>query len=320
MRLFRASVLLLLLLLPRTSHAEGVSWSYDVVAGGTCKQLVQRWSSKGVTEADGTTHPGKWAVTTSKLLIGSTPADAEGALDGIEFKEEVKPKSGKVKQTCVVWKDFDFDLHAEHHVTALDWQHGLSPDSKCAKEWKRVKDAIQAHEPLHVADVDALVEASNQRVQKLKPITGCGNDLKAARTKAAKAVNEKLKKEIAKIRSDAEKKAKQRDVETADMKCPCEEKLAFKGVDLFCDFKTPVCTLRTGQKVQAEVCGNPLTANWTVTPEYYTTGCGATPGGGGNKPFDNDCVAEGSAEEKRRIELHKNAPGGAGGWFCVYGE
>jgi hypothetical protein len=128
-----------------------------------------------------------------------------------------------------------------------------------------------------------------------------------------------LEKEVAKIRSEAKKKAKKLDVETIDMACPCEEKLAFSGVDLFCEVKTPVCTMRTGQKFEAEVCGNPLTGIWTVKPQYYTIGCGAAPGTGGDKPFDNDCVAEGSAEDKRRIALHKSAPGGAGGWFCVYG-
>jgi Bacterial protein of unknown function (DUF922) len=310
-------LLLALLLFPRMAHAQGATWAQDVVSGGTCKQLVERWRNAGVTEAGGTSNPGKWAVTTSTLLIDGVAADVDESVNGIVFAEKQKTKDGK---KCVVWSGFDFHLEASHKITALEWQHGLKPDSKCAIEWKRVSDAIAAHEPKHAADVDALVAAANKRTKKLAPITACSTGLDAARRKAAKVVKAELEKELAKIRSEAKKKAKKLDVETIDMNCPCEEKLAFSGVDLFCDIKTPVCTLRSGQRFEAEVCGNPLTATWTVTPHYYTTGCGAVPSTSGDKPFDNDCVPEGGAEDKRRAAIHKNAPGGAGGWFCVYGD
>jgi hypothetical protein len=128
---------------------------------------------------------------------------------------------------------------------------------------------------------------------------------------------------VDRIRSEAELKAKQLDaVSTADMTCPCKEKLSFSGVDVFCEMKMPNCTIRNGQKFKGEVCGDPLTDSWTITPTYYATGCGAPPSSNGNKPFSNDCVAAGSPEEKRRADIYKasQSSGGAGGWMCVYND
>ena len=88
-----------------------------------------------------------------------------------------------------------------------------------------------------------------------------------------------------------------------------------------CSIPTPKCTVRTGQTIAGRVCGDPTTSTWTITPHYFAEGCGVPPSGTkGDKPFANDCVAEGSPEEKQRVDTHRRfaAAGGAGGWMCVY--
>jgi hypothetical protein len=311
-----------LLLMPSLASAQTVTWQYDAVTGGTCKKFVERWKNTGVHASDGTNNPGKWAVTKSTLFLGDKAADSDEAVNNIAFVEKVKPKNAK-NQICVAWTKVNFNFRAEHQITALEWKHSLKPDSKCAKEWERVRGLIQAHEPRHVQDVDAIVVKANTRGQKMAAITGCGANVTAARNKAAQALSTKLQAAVEKIKSDAEKKAQELDaVSTADMTCPCKEKLAFSGIDLFCDIKTPACTIRSGQRFKAEVCGDPLTGTWSVTPTYYTTGCGMPAGNPqANKPFDNDCVAAGSAEETRRANIYKAARStGGGGWMCVYSD
>ncbi|OGB25707.1 MAG: hypothetical protein A3I66_04810 [Burkholderiales bacterium RIFCSPLOWO2_02_FULL_57_36] len=99
-------------------------------------------------------------------------------------------------------------------------------------------------------------------------------------------------------------------------------KVSFKDVTIDCTIKTPVCSIRTGQKIAGSVCGDPLKETWTITPHYFAEGCGAPSGGTrGDKPFDNDCVKAGSDEEKRRASIYTNARAmGGGGWMCVYSE
>jgi hypothetical protein len=108
-------------------------------------------------------------------------------------------------------------------------------------------------------------------------------------------------------------------IEKLEKKC---RKLSFKGVTIDCTIRTPVCSIRTGQKLAGSVCGDPVAAPWTITPHYFAEGCGAPPSGtGGDKPFTNDCVPAGSDEEKRRTAVYANARGtGAGGWMCVYSD
>ncbi|HEX2732130.1 MAG TPA: hypothetical protein VHM70_11005 [Polyangiaceae bacterium] len=222
----RASILLMVLLVARLSAAGPSPWSYDVVKGGKCTELVKRQQTTGVTEANGTKNPGKWAVTRSTLFIGAKQADDKEAVNEITFHEEPEPSSSS-KQVCVAFAGIDFHLSAKHAITALDWQHGASANSKCAKEWKVVEGKIRSHEPQHASDVDALVAVANGRAQSMR-FTGCGKDINAARKKAAAALGAQLAKEVAQIRSDARKKADELDAETATLQCPCEEPIGWR--------------------------------------------------------------------------------------------
>ena len=108
-------------------------------------------------------------------------------------------------------------------------------------------------------------------------------------------------------------------IDKLEKKC---RKLSFKNVTIDCTIRTPTCTIRTGQKISGSVCGDPVKATWNITPHYFAEGCGMPSSGTkGDKPFDNDCVPAGSAEEKRRATIYANARGmGGGGWMCVYSD
>lgn len=98
------------------------------------------------------------------------------------------------------------------------------------------------------------------------------------------------------------------------------KRIAFKNVTIDCTIRTPVCSIRTGQKLAGSACGDPVATTWTITPQYFAEGCGAPSNDTrGDKPFTNDCVLAGSDEEKRRAAIYTNARGsGGGGWMCVY--
>ncbi len=307
-----------------TAMAQSVTWHEDVVTAKSCKKLVAYQQKSGVRASDKTSNPGKWAVTKSDLRVGDVLASDPRFLDEISFEGKVEPgPRGKNKKptACIVASNFDFKLQAEHHITAIEWQHGRKPDSKCAKEWERVRNIIRTHEPLHVKDVDDLVVAANERLTSMEPLKLCAANETLAKKRLAKALISRLKTELSRIKKESEAKAKMRDTETARMDCkPCEEGVAFNGVDVFCQIKTPQCVITMGQKIAGKACGDPVTANWTIKPEYYVKGCNVPPSNPDtNKAFDSDCVAAGSPEEKSRTEIYRNA-GNAGGWFCVYSE
>jgi hypothetical protein len=70
-----------------------------------------------------------------------------------------------------------------------------------------------------------------------------------------------------------------------------------------------------GQDISGSVCGDPVSSTWTVNTVSWTR-----PGQRNvDEPWDNDCVAKGSAEEKRRLSIYQGAASGrGGGWMCVY--
>jgi hypothetical protein len=233
----------------------------------------------------------------------------------------VDARAAKGQGACVTGDNLRFTFRAENHVSVIEWRHGKKPDSRCAKEWQRVRNIIRSHEPKHVQDVNATVAAANARVSNMAPIKACGATRDAALANLGKAVQTRIRKEVTAIRSELDAKARKRDVETAQINCKlCDEGVSFKNVTVDCSIRTPQCTLRTGQKLAGKTCGDPVSSNWVITPQYFAEGCGAPPGKDRyNKPFDNDCVEAGSAEEKRRVDIHMAArKSGAGGWFCVY--
>jgi Bacterial protein of unknown function (DUF922) len=324
MRIWKAMQFMFGFVVSSAAMAQSVTWHEDVVTAKSCKKLVAYQQKSGVRASDKTSNPGKWAVTKSDLRVGDVLASDPRFLDEISFEGKVVPgPRGKNKKptACVVASNFDFKLHAEHHITAIEWQHGRKPDSKCAKEWQRIRNIIHTHEPIHVQDVDEIVAAANERLKGMESIKACGSTEAGAKKSLAKSLVKKLKTELNQIKKDSKAKAETRDTETAQMNCKlCEEGVAFKVVDIYCEIKTPQCVMMMGQKITGRTCGDPLTASWTITPEYYVKGCNVSPSNpGANKAFESDCVEAGSAEEKRRAEIYRNA-GNAGGWFCVYSD
>lgn len=104
--------------------------------------------------------------------------------------------------------------------------------------------------------------------------------------------------------------ALQKLVDRIEPKCA----ISFSGVTISC--KMPGAEM--GQDISGEVCGDPVTGTWTIRTVSW-----ARPYGGRNvdPPWQSDCVAKGSAEERRREAIYRNSNrGGGGGWMCVYEE
>lgn len=304
------------------------AYAYDLQedpVSGTCSALVKRVANPGVKGFDGRFAPGKWGVTQPILFIGSKRVDDPSVTDEISVKiteQKTGKPPGTTSSVCLVAEKLTFTFRAESHVSVIDWKHGLKPDSKCAKEWQRVRNIIRTHEPKHVKDIDDTIADANSRVGQLPPIKACGNSPDAAKANLGGAINTRLQTEITKITKDLDIKAAKRDVETAQMNCKlCNEGIAFKNVTVDCTIPNPQCSIRTGQKLEGKVCGDPVKSTWTIFPKYFAEGCGIPASNGkGDKPFENDCVEAGSPEEKRRIDIYRKsrASGGAGGWFCTY--
>jgi hypothetical protein len=108
-------------------------------------------------------------------------------------------------------------------------------------------------------------------------------------------------------------------IDKLDRKC---REISFKDVTIDCVMSHPRCKVRMGQKLAGSACGDPVKANWIITPQYFAEGCGIpSTDRRGDKPFDNDCVTAGSDEEKRRAAIYAQGQGmGGGGWMCVYSD
>lgn len=240
-----------------------------------------------------------------------------------EVHLEINPvKAGSdAPKICVEAAKVSPAFRADIHVSVIEWTSKHKADSACAKEWQRVRALIRAHENKHVSDIDESVRDANARVFKLLPIRKCAATIEDARKQAARDVATMLTKEVGTLQTALDEKAAGRDVENAYMDCkPCNDKISFKGVTLDCVVKTPACTVRMEQKLEGQVCGDPVTTLWKISPKYFTEGCGAPPSNGKtDKPFTNDCVEAGADTEKRRAETYRKFRStGAGGWMCVY--
>ena len=296
--------------------------SYTLVedsVGGSCKKMVEHQQSPGVG-LDGQHFAGKWGITVPNLYIGAKRVDDPDAID--EVHVEFAPATRDRGRFCVVTKAVRFTLRADSRVGAIEWLHGQKPKA-CIDEWNRVRSLIRTHEPKHVKDIEDLVAAANGRVANHAAVRACAATEDGARTAIARQILAMIQTEVATIKSQAAVKARALDSrENAFMNCKlCEGGLAFKDVTVDCTIPTPRCSVRMGQTIAGRVCGDPITGTWTITPHYFSEGCGVPPSGTkGDKPFTNDCVAEGSAEEKQRVDAHRRfaAAGGAGGWMCVY--
>src|SRR5262249_46037800 len=97
------------------------------------------------------------------------------------------------------------------------------------------------------------------------------------------------------------------------------KKTSFRGVTVDCVMEVAGHRVRTGQKLEGYVCGDPTHETWTINPTYFVEAPRVPPvPTGGNKPFASDCVPRGSDLERKRAEVYLRGPGGAGGWMCVY--
>lgn len=316
-----------------TAHAQVVRAPdhLDTVTG-SCKAFVQA-ANRGVHDDEGGLHPGACGYTRFRPLFeGLDQADfldavGKGILDP-PFKIESHPGNPlkDAGRFCARAHGFNIDLRGEVHVSTLEWQHGKKPDSECAKEWQRLKQVIKGHEEKHVSDVKPVVDAATARLKALNLIN-CAASNKLAIDGLAQLIGKSLNDWFQGIKEDWDKRQKGLDGSGAD-KCSidcskCADKnISFQGVTIDCTIRTPQCTIRTGQRLSGSVCGDPVGGTWKITPQYFAEGCRMPPGNPRyDKPFDNDCVAQGSDEEKRRANIYKSARGaGAGGWMCVYSD
>ncbi|MEO6365807.1 MAG: hypothetical protein ABIO38_07165 [Luteimonas sp.] len=85
------------------------------------------------------------------------------------------------------------------------------------------------------------------------------------------------------------------------------------------DVKITACSMygmEAGQDISGKVCGDPVKALWNIN----TVSWSRVPGGGLSRnidpPWQNDCVAKDSDEERRRVAVKRRG----GGWMCVYEE
>ncbi|MDB6164517.1 MAG: hypothetical protein JWL98_1949 [Xanthomonadaceae bacterium] len=101
----------------------------------------------------------------------------------------------------------------------------------------------------------------------------------------------------------------------AQAKC----KLSFTGVTTSCTIPMPGAgSIEMGQDISGKVCGDPLTATWTINTISWVKGPYIGVSRNVDPPFDDDCVAKDSTEEARRAQILSAGPGA--GWMCVYDE
>lgn len=98
----------------------------------------------------------------------------------------------------------------------------------------------------------------------------------------------------------------------AEAKC----KTSFSGVKTSCTIPSPAGSVSMGQEITGKACGNPVVANWTINVVNWVRAPYIGEQRTIDAPFDNDCVAKGSAEERRREAIYRAGPGK--GWMCVY--
>ncbi len=173
-------------------------------------------------------------------------------------------------------------------------------DSPC----KRLGELLASHEAIHE-------QSCERRRQTTTPFVNTSTGQKVSDipavllTPAGKAREEAVAyrmevRELQILLKDAEKK--------------CQT--SFKGVKTSCVMSTPAGKVVMGQEISGEACGNPLTANWTVHTVNYVTAPYMGTQRNADPPWDSDCVARGSDEERQRAAIYSSGP--AKGWMCVY--
>ena len=305
-----------------SGRVDAVEFVDDPVTG-SCKALFKQQGGTGVHGID-RSWPGLWGVTEPVLFIGDKRTDDAGVADGIDATvsaQTVPARRGRPATFCLSVKDFRYAFRTETRVTAIEWKHGRKPDSACAKEWDRVRAAIRTHELKHVKDVDDTIRDENARIAAIKPIETCAATADAAQAKAGAAVRTMLVAQVARLKAALDVKARVRDREKMFIDCTkCDDrKIAFKDVTMTCTIATSVCEMTTGRVVSGEVCGDPFTTTWKMTPKNWVKGCGIPAATTPDKTFDNDCAVAGGDIEKQRMATYRSFRGsGAGGWMCSY--
>ncbi len=100
-------------------------------------------------------------------------------------------------------------------------------------------------------------------------------------------------------------------LEEAEKKC----KYSFTGVTVDCR----IPPVRMGQKIEGEVCGDPVEGAWTIRPTYFAEGPHIPPvPAANNKPFKTDCLPAGGRLASQRMQILRASPGG--GWMCEFKE
>lgn len=173
-------------------------------------------------------------------------------------------------------------------------------DSPC----KRLGELLAGHEAMHQQSCERRGQTTTALVD---PLTG----------RTVRSIPALLLTPAGKAREEAsayrmEVRELQALLKDAEKKC----QTSFKGVKTSCVMSTPAGKVVTGQEISGEACGNPLTANWTVHTVNYMTAPYIGTQRNADPPWDSDCVARGSDEERQRAAIYSRGPGK--GWMCVY--
>ncbi len=169
---------------------------------------------------------------------------------------------------------------------------------------KQIADLLVGHESMHQQSCEVRKRTT---VSLVDPLTG-------AKVRDMPAVvltpSGKAREEAKAYRTEVQ--ALEKLLKEAEKKC----KTSFKGVKTSCVIRSPGVKVTMGQEISGKACGDPVSANWTINTVSYVIAPGVGTQRNTDPPWDSDCVAKGSEEERRREAIYKGGPGK--GWMCVY--
>lgn len=250
-------------------------------------------------------------VTVRKLAGMSEPERSEVYRTTLrqlaQYQTMETERSGRIPrpESCGYPTNTDLTVATDVFKTCATDRDQLAAASQ-AQPCKELAQAIAAHEAVH-ADKCNERKRADYWPYVVETARGSKTEYLPAEilTPAGKAAEE-----IAGYQREID--ALNKIIEKLKEKCG---KTSFKGVTIDCVIAAGPMRVRMGQKLSGHVCGDPVEAVWTINPVYFPASSADN-----NKPFENDCVAAGSALERERAAIYRRSrdSGGAGGWMCVY--
>jgi hypothetical protein len=212
-------------------------------------------------------------------------SDSVGPAEGCDYAEGLSADTNI--ETCVI--------------------NGL-PAAMAGSPCKQLGDLLARHEGMHQAECQAR-KRKGAPIPLGDPVTGTivRTMVPVQLSPAGKARSEAraYRMEVAELEKLLRK---------AKAKC----QLSFNGVTTSCRIPTPAGVAEMGQDIAGKVCGDPLTASWTINTVSWVRAPYVGLRRNIDPPWQNDCVAKGSTEEARRMRIFTTGPGA--GWMCVYDD